>query len=59
MIPLTEKETAALQAAHWKLLEADQALKALLNETVIRHGCDIEKKQFNITPDFKNIIKLK
>ena len=59
MTKLTEKETARLRELHWKLLEAQTALNEAANEVGLAHGCNIEKEQWNVTRDFRGLVKVK
>lgn len=56
---LTPKETDRLRSLYWKLHEAQGSLNEALNEIAVAHKIDIEKEQWNATPDFKALMRVK
>ena len=59
MVELTQKETERLRTLYWKLQEAQGNLNDALNEVAVAHKVPIEKEQWNTTPDFKRLVKVK
>lgn len=56
---LTKKETETLRALYWALQEAQGALNKTLNDTALAHNLNIEKKQYNVSNDFKSFVEVK
>lgn len=58
MIELTKEETEKLRELFWKAKESEEALKGALNETALAHGADLEKARWNVSADFKRLVKV-
>ena len=56
---LTPKETDRLRSLYWKLQEAQGELNNALNETALSHKLDIEREQWNVSQDFKFLVRIK
>ena len=58
MIDLTDKETKTLRELYWKVQEAQAAFQAEGEKVVRAHGADPSKARYNLTPDFKGMMKI-
>jgi hypothetical protein len=56
---LTVKETESLRTLQWKVVEAQEEFKSLLNKIGIAHKCDLRSEGWNLAPDCRRIVRVK